>query len=142
MKWEIVDTAMPNKAGLKSDFPTMDEYFSSFNLARWSEIIEVILRESRFNLGQYEDLIYPAWLDGGDLADGLTIPDDSVMYRIWLNDDDRFLIKKKDFESAILALASRILALHSNDPDLAQGWADGMRKSINKLEQKVAQYSL
>lgn len=140
MNWKIVETKHHNKVGLESDFHTIDEYLSSFDLRSWSTILERVLEDEQLNLTEYEDIIYPACLDEGDIAAGILIPEDSVMYRLLIDSNARYLIKKRDLESAILALADRLVQVHEKDPELFPGWADEMRESIAKLKQKIAKY--
>lgn len=139
MNWKIVATTSGDKkVGLVSDLPTFDEYLNLYDLRNWKEIIDIAIEEGEFGLGQYEEVRYPNSLDWHDInVGGLYIPEDSVMHRITFEGNRGFLVNKKDFDSAILALAEKLVETHENNPNLPEDWTAEMRKAISRLQEKL-----
>jgi hypothetical protein len=138
MNWKIVETTSGDKkVGLVSDLPAFDEYLNLYDLRNWKEIIDIAIEEGQFGLGQYEEILYPNSLDWHDInVAGINIPEDSVMHRITFEGNRGFLVNKNDFDSAILALAEKLVEIHENDPGLPEGWTAEMREAISRLREK------
>lgn len=139
MNWKIVGiTQGHKKAGLVSDLPAFDEYLNLYDLRNWKEIINIAIEESQFALGQYEEILYPKSLDWHDInVAGLNIPEDCVMHRITIEGNRGFCVNKNDFDSAILALAEKLVEVHENDSSLPEGWTAEMREAMSRLREKM-----
>jgi len=139
MNWKIVGiTQGHKKAGLVSDLPAFDEYLNLYDLRNWKEIINIAIEESQFALGQYEEILYPKSLDWHDInVAGLNIPEDCVMHRITIEGNRGLCVNKNDFDSAILALAEKLVEAHENDSSLPEGWTAEMREAMSRLREKM-----
>lgn len=143
MNWKIEYSESTNSLlTFVSDFAELDDFMNSIDTHRWITFIDISIKEEAIHL-QYRGLTYANYLDNFDVEAGIFIPNGSIRINLYVSHDcqGEILVKKKDFEEALLAYSERLLEIHQNNKDLPEKWAKEMKEGIEKLKNKIDGYS-